>query len=220
MDDLAQHLRKVGADIVDASALIEELRLVKSPLELAHIRKAAAIADTAMIAAREAIGPGVSETELEGVIMQEMMSAGGGYPGIRTMLGSGPRAGTHHGPPTRRRIKQGDLVFIDFCGCYERYHVNVHRTFSLGKPDERWVSLMDKSAGCIDAIQAEIKLGQPMSEVENIAQRYIDSAGIRKYVWWVGGYSLGIAVPPDWCGRHWLQPRSGCRIGPGTWYGF
>jgi Xaa-Pro aminopeptidase len=30
---------------------------------------------------------------------------------------------------------------------------------------------------------------------------------LRKYVWFVGGYSLGIAVPPDWCGNHWVKPR-------------
>ena len=48
-----------------------------------------------------------------------------------------------------------------------------------------------------------------MSQVELISQRYIDEVELRKYVWWVGGYSLGIAVPPDWCGSHWLQPRDG-----------
>ena len=209
MEELAQKIRDTGAEVGDRWTLIEELRLIKSPRELAHVRKAAAIADEAMAAARDAIRPGVSETELEAVIMHHLMTAGGGYPGIRTMLGSGPRAGTHHGPPSRRQIKQGDLVFIDFCGCYERYHVNVNRTFSLGQPDPRWVDLMDKAAGCIDAILSEIKVGQPMSEVEVIAQRYTDEVGLRKYVWWVGGYSLGIALPPDWCGSHWLQPRSG-----------
>ena len=141
--------------------------------------------------------------------MQQLMSAGGGYPGIRTMIGSGPRSGTHHAPPSRRKIKRGDLVFIDFCGCYERYHVNINRTFSLSEPDPRWVDLMDKAAGCIDTVCAEAKLGQPMSTVERIAQRYTDEVGLREYVWWVGGYSLGIALPPDWCGSHWLEPRGG-----------
>jgi Xaa-Pro dipeptidase len=127
------------------------------------------------------------------------------------MVGSGPRSGTHHSPPTRREIRQGDLVFVDFCGCYDRYHVNLNRTFSLGEPDGRWTGLMDKAAGCIDAIQEQVGLGDPLSKVDEVAQRYIDEVGIRKYVWWVGGYALGVAVPPDWCNNHWLKARFGTR---------
>ena len=207
VDALEQRIQSLGAKVVDASSLVEEIRFVKSPLEVAHVRKAAAIADEAMAAARDAMRPGITETELEGVIMGTMMKAGGGYPGIRTMIGSGPRAGTHHSPPTRRQVNPGDLVFIDFCGCYDRYHVNLNRTFALGEPDPRWTKLMDESAGCIDAIVAEIAPGDPLSKADEIGNAYIDAAGLRKYVWWVGGYSLGIAQPPDWCGRHWLKPH-------------
>ncbi len=206
VDALEQRIQSLGAKVVDASSLVEEIRFVKSPLEVAHVRKAATIADEAMAAARDAMRPGITETELEGVIMGTMMKAGGGYPGIRTMVGSGPRAGTHHSPPMRRQVNPGDLVFIDFCGCYDRYHVNLNRTFALGEPDPRWTKLMDESAGCIDAIVAEISVGDPLSKADELGNAYIDAAGLRKYVWWVGGYSLGIAQPPDWCGRHWLKP--------------
>jgi Xaa-Pro dipeptidase len=207
MAALAEGLRAGGATIEDHWTLVEKLRFMKSPLEVAHVRKAAEIGDAAMAAARDAIRPGVMETEIEGVIMGTMMKLGGGYPAIRTMLGAGPRAGTHHSPPTRRKIQKGELVFVDFCGCYDRYHVNVNRTFSVGTPDARWTGLMEKAAGCIDTILAEIKPGDPISRVDAVAQRYTDEAGLRKYVWWVGGYAQEIAVPPDWCGNHWLRTR-------------
>ena len=198
-----------GATIEDGWRMLDEVRLVKSPLEIEHMKTAAAIADEAMTAGRDAIRPGLTETQLEGVIVGTMMAAGGGYPGIRSMIGSGPRSGTHHSPAQRRAIKQGDLVFVDFCGVYDRYHVNLNRTFSLGEPDPRWTELMTKSAGCIDAVLAEAKLGDPMSRVDEIAQAYIDEVGIREYVWWVGGYCQGVALPPDWCNNHWLSPRFG-----------
>ncbi len=207
MEALAGALRDGGAKIEDHWTLVEKLRFIKSDLEILHVRKAAEIADLSMAAARDALRPGITETELEGVIMGTMMKAGGGYPGIRTMLGSGPRSGTHHSAPTRRQIQQGDLVFVDFCGCYDRYHVNVNRTFSLGEPDARWTNLMTTAAGCIDTILSEVKLGDPISKVDAVAQKYTDDAGIREYVWWVGGYGQEIAVPPDWCGNHWLNPR-------------
>ena len=207
MEALAGALRKGGATVEDHWTLVEKQRFVKSDLEIQHVRKAAEIADLAMVAARDTIRSGIMETEIEGVIMGTMMKAGGGYPGIRTMIGSGPRSGTHHSPPTRRQIKQGDMVFVDFCGCYDRYHVNINRTFSLGEPDPRWTGLMTKAAGCIDTILSEIKLGDSLSKVDAVAQRYTDQSGIREYVWWVGGYAQEIALPPDWCGNHWLNPR-------------
>ena len=207
MEALASALRAGGATIEDHWTLVEKKRFIKSDLEMQHVRKASEIGDQAMAAARDAIGPGVMETEIEAVVMGTMMKAGGGYPGLRTMLGSGPRSGTHHSAPTRRQIQKGDLVFVDFCGCYDRYHVNINRTFSVGEPDPRWTDLMTKAAGCIDTILSEVKLGDPLSKVDAVAQRYTDEAGIRKYVWWVGGYAQEIAVAPDWCGNHWLNPR-------------
>ena len=209
METLAAALRGSGATVEDHWMLIEDKRFIKSELEIRHVRKASEIADLSMAAARDAIRPGVMETEIEGVIMSTMMKEGGGYPGLRTMLGSGPRSGTHHSAPTRREIKQGDLIFVDFCGCYDRYHVNLNRTFSLGEPDARWTDLMNKAVGCVDAVISEVKPGDPLTKVDAVAQRYTDEAGIRKYVWWVGGYAQEIAVSPDWCGNHWLSPHFG-----------
>lgn len=206
---LKSDMQERGADVVDESLLIERIRLVKSPLEIALLRRAAAMADEAMAAGRDAIAPGRMETEIEAAIMQSLMRAGAGYPGIRTMIGSGPRAGTHHGPPAQRRIKNGDLVFIDFCSCLNRYHVNLNRTFSHGAPDRRWKDLMQRSAGCMDAILAEVKPGDLWSKVAKVGDRHLEREGLNKYVWWTGGYALGIAVPPDWVGSFFAEPREG-----------
>ncbi len=223
MDELVGKLEAGGASISDEWRMLDEIRMVKSPLEIAHMRKASAIGDEAMAAARDAIRPGLTETQLEGVIMGTMMGAGGGYPGIRTMIGGGPRAGTHHSPAQNRAFKQGDIVFVDFCGVLDRYHVNVNRTFSIGEPDERWTDLMNKAAGCIDAIVAGSKLGDRLSEVDAIGQAYLDDAGLREYVWWAGGYCQGVALPPDWCNNHWLTTRFGMqdrKLEPGMFFNY
>ena len=206
IDSLSDCLTEAGATVSDASFLIEEIRLIKSPLEIALMRKTANIADAAMAAARDAIRPGILETEIEGILIGAMMAAGGGYPALRSMIGSGPRSGTHHAPAQARAVKAGDLVFIDFCACLERYHINLNRTFSLGEPDPRWRDLMDRSAGCIDAVVAGIAPGDSLYKVHAIADDYIDRNGLRPYCWYNGGYVLGIAVPPDWVGVHRTHP--------------
>ena len=206
IDSLSDCLTEAGATVSDASFLIEEIRLIKSPLEIALMRKTANIADAAMAAARDAIRPGILETEIEGILIGAMMAAGGGYPALRSMIGSGPRSGTHHAPAQARAVKAGDLVFIDFCACLERYHINLNRTFSLGEPDPRWRDLMDRSAGCIDAVVAGIAPGDSLYKVHAIADDYIDRNGLRPQCWYNGGYVLGIAVPQDWVGVHRTHP--------------
>lgn len=204
---IGDRLAEAGAQIVDGSYLIEDVRLVKSPREVAVTREAGVIANRALKAARDAMRPGVRETEIEAVLCAELMNGGCGYPGIRTMIGSGPRSGAHHGPATHRRLKEGDVVHIDFCASLHRYHMNLSRSFGIGKIDPRWHEVMDKSAGCIDAIVAEVKSGEPMSRIQEVADAYIDAAGLRQWVWFIGGYALGISMPPDWVHRHRPAPR-------------
>ncbi len=208
LEAIGGRLREAGAaEITDGSTLIEDVRLVKSPREVAVIREAGRIADRAMTAARDALTPGLRETEITAVILSELMRAGCGDPGIRTMVGSGPRSGAHHSAATQRRLKAGDLVHIDFCAALHRYHVNLSRTFAVGNPDPRWLDLMARTAGCMDAIMAEVKPGQSMARIQEVADAYTDAAGLRPYVWLIGGYTLGIAMPPDWVGRHRPAPR-------------
>ena len=148
-----------GASVVDGSWTVDHVRLYKSPREMEVVRKAAAIADIGMEAARDAIAPGVSETELEAAIMYAMMKEGGEYPAIRSMIGSGPGTSTHHRAPTQRRIKHGELVTVDFCSSYLRYHVDVARTFSVGEPDSRWVDMMEKSSRSVEVVQEGSQAG-------------------------------------------------------------
>lgn len=209
MKQLVRALEGTAITVEDHATLVEEVRLYKSPLEIACMRKAAAIAETAMGAAREMIAPGVMETEIQATIMYSMMNNGGGDPAIRCMIGSGSRSGTHHSPAQHRQVGKDELVFVDFCAALHRYHVNLNRTFSTGNIDVRWHDLMDKSAGCIDEVVNRIGPGDKWSRVQEIADRYTDRQGIGDYVWFVGGYALGIAMPPDWVGEYWVKPRAG-----------
>ncbi len=73
---------------------------------------------------------------------------------------------------------------------------------------------MDRSAGCIGAIVGAVRPGEPMSRIQEVADAYTDAAGLRPYVWLIGGYALGIAMPPDWVGRHRPGPREDVPMPP------
>lgn len=209
MTELEKLLRAGGAEVLDESQLIEKIRLVKSSLKIDVIRQASVMADRAMIAARDVIKPGIMETEVEAAIMYSLMKDGCGYPGIRTMIASGCRAETHHSPATHRRIKDGGLIIVDFCSSLHRYHVNLNRTFSLGQPDQRLVDLMNTSSGSMDEIIAWVKPGDPWSKVQTIGDGYLAEQELDSFVWFSGGYALGISVTPDWVGSFFVSPLGG-----------
>lgn len=207
-----------GADIADGSDLVEDVRLIKSPREVAVVREAAAIAVAAMAAGRDAITAGMRETELEGVIVAEMMKRGGGYPGIRSMIGGGPRAGLHHGPASHRVFRQGDVIHVDFCAALHRYHVNICRAFALGDVDQRWVDLFARNAPMMDTLVAEVRPGDRMDKMHHVATAFAERHDLARYDWLIGGYTLGVAIPPDWVGRHRPSPREAIpppRLDPG-----
>ncbi len=197
-------LVEADATVVDGSWTVDRVRLVKSPLEVVCVRRAAVIADAAMAAIRRELRPGMTEIEVQGLAQYTMAKLGGEEPAIRTVVRSGPRAGARHALPSERAIERGELVDIDFSASYRRYHANIDRTFAVGEVDRRWHDLLQRASGSIDAVVAAVKPGESARRICEVADAYIDSVGLRPYVRWINGYDLGIGIPPEWVGHTFL----------------
>ena len=115
--------------------MVRELRWVKSPLERAAMREAAAIADAGMRAARDALAPGVTELEVYGEMVRALARAGGENTAITQPVLFGTKTNAAHALSTRRVLQPGEPVMIDLSGVRHRYHVNLARMFHLGEPE-------------------------------------------------------------------------------------
>ena len=209
INEIKQGFADAGANVVDGSWVVDRVRLVKSAPEIEVMRKAASIADKAMETVRGSIRPGVTETELAGVVLHAMMKEGGGDPAIRAAVRSGPRFAARHSAPSHRKLQQGDLVWINHCGSYHRYHADLGRLFSLGEPSPKWRELMDKTCGSVDHVISKVRPGDPTGVAQKAMDEYADSMGLRPYVAYVSGYNMGIAIPPDWVGHTFIDPDTG-----------
>ncbi len=205
-------LTEKGAEVVDGSWLVDDLRLIKSNLEADTMRRAAQIADIAMTEVGEAICVGTTEMELAGIALAAMMREGGGDPAIRVAVRSGPRFVARHSAPSPRKLCAGELVWVNFCGSFHRYHADLGRLFSLGEPDERWVGLMDRASGIADEVLGACAPGDPTQSLQDCADAAVDAAGLRSQVALIGGYDMGIAIPPDWVGHTFTQSARGFTI--------
>ena len=116
----------------DASDLVSALRLVKSDDELAHVRRAAELADDALAEAERLCAPGAFEGDILAAMQGAVFRGGGEYPGNPFILSSGPDALLCRDKAGRRRLAERDQLTIEFAGAYCRYHAALMRTLVVG----------------------------------------------------------------------------------------
>jgi Xaa-Pro aminopeptidase len=124
--------RRAPVRLVDARLSVHELRLVKSPDEVAVQRRAAAITAEAHTAAMRAARPGVNEAEIEALIDYTFRRRGGTGPGYPTIVGGGVNATILHYVENAAPLAAGELLLVD-AGCeVDGYTADVTRTFPVG----------------------------------------------------------------------------------------
>lgn len=184
--------------LLDGSGLVEPLRRVKSKPEIEQMEKSAAANDAGMRAGLEAVSEGASENDVAAAIMNAAIKAGSEYLGMDPFVTSGPRSGVPHTTWRRRRIENGDLVALETCACYNRYHTATFRTVGVGRIPQL---ALDMYKTCEEGLAAAIENlcpGNTCADVHNACQKVIDRDGFTDGYRKRTGYSIGISFAPDW----------------------
>ena len=134
------------ADLQDASDLVSRLRLVKSPAEIAYVRKAAELADLALDEAHRLTGPGADEGEILAAMQSVIFRNGGDDPANEFIIGSGPDALLCRYKTGRRKLDAQDQLTLEFGGVYRHYHSCLMRTIPVGKVPARQVEIVENEA--------------------------------------------------------------------------
>ncbi len=191
---------QAGMKVVDAADIVRDTRRIKSPLEMDCIAEASRIADIGIQAAAASIRPGVTELEVFGEIIAAMTKAGGEFPGILPPVVSGFRSNCSHPIASRKIIEHGERVNVDVSGVFNRYHSNIARSFHVGEPAKDVQDFHNRVVGVFDVIDAMLKPGLDVTEMLRAVHAYYKDQGLLDEAYWIGGYELGIAFPPDWVG--------------------
>lgn len=119
----------VPDDISDVRKLLDEMRLYKSPFELAIMQRSADIASAAHNRAMQFVRPGHMEYEVEAEFLHEFYRNGAQAPAYTSIVASGANACTLHYNANNAQIKAGDMLLID-AGCeLDGYASDITRTF-------------------------------------------------------------------------------------------
>lgn len=123
------------AQLVDGDAVMQGVRLIKTPADIALMQEAAAIGDAVTESAIRAVRPGVREWDVVAEAMHTLFRLGGEMAHLATPFVA---SGEHMSPPNRfasdKIIREGDLVFIDIGAQYNGHFADVGRTVICGTP--------------------------------------------------------------------------------------
>jgi Xaa-Pro dipeptidase len=199
------------AQLVDASGLPERVKLVKSPREIACLRRAAAFTDTGIRAALGAAAEGRTDNDVAAAAYHAMMSAGSEFLSIPAIVNAGPYTGVSHSTHKRHPLRRGDVLFLELGGCYQRYSAPCMRSATIGPPADDAKRL---TAGCLAALSemhAVMRPGTTFDEVSRAGARGVAQAGAG--LDWGGdyGYPVGAGFPPHW-GDYTCRIRMGSSV--------
>jgi len=197
-------------DLADATGLVNWQRLVKSPAEIARMRRAAGIVEAMHKRILEVAEPGMPKNRLVAEILHAGVIGAGGhwgdYPAIVPMAPSGLDATAPHLTWDDRPMQRGEAHFFEIAGVYRRYHCPQSRTLFFGEPPATY---RRAEAAVQEATEAALAKARPGNTCEDMAVAFYETLGrhgFRKDS--RTGYSIGLSYPPDW-GERTLSLRRG-----------
>lgn len=172
----------------NSSALLREMRLIKTKEEMDRIIKSSKITEKAIKTSFEQVMAGMTETELEWIIRRNLLEDKVDVALININFGENDLL-----RPTERKLEEGDFIRIDLASKYEQYYGDVARTVIFGAPSTKlqkaYNAIQKAHDATIDAIELNIKC----SEIFNTTKDSLKESGY-SYESPLVGHGIGICV--------------------------
>lgn len=183
-----------GATLVDASLLVDRVRVIKSSAEIKYIRGAAQIAEIEQRVAYATICDGATEAQVAAAVFAAGVNAGCEYTGLPHHVMSGYRYDVCHANWSPKIVRQGELVLLELYGCLERYHATQMRTIAIGDVCDDVKRAADIVIAAQDAAIEAMRPGASARDIDALVRAPIRK--IRPEYYNRSGYSTGIGFPP------------------------
>ncbi len=185
-------------ELTPTAGLVEGLRMVKSPEEIARMRRSMETASEALDRAMKSVRPGLREFELAAELDHWMRKLGASQPAFETIMASGTRSALPHARPTDKRLKNQELLLVDFGAVRNGYVSDVTRMAYLGHPPAKvrrvYQAVLDAQLAAIAAVRE----GATCGSIDQAARRVLRAHGLDKAFVHSTGHGLGLEIhePP------------------------
>ena len=172
-------------NIIDASSLIGNMRLIKDEHEINLIRKACDISAEAHIEAMKSVKDGDNEQQIESLYINEFSKRGARFPAYNPIVAGGENACVLHYVENNQNLKSTELLLVD-AGCeYKMYAADITRTFPIsGKFSEEQLQIykivLDAMNAAIDCVKEGNNIMQPQETSEKVITKGLVELGLLK----------------------------------------
>ena len=194
--EFKQLKKTVKARFRTISGIIETVRSIKDQSEITTIKSAAAISTKALAQTLPYIKPGVTESELAGMLDFQIRKLGARN-SFETIVAFGPNGSRPHHQPGTRKLRKKDAVLIDFGAKYKGYCSDITRCFVIGGISAFYKKVYDAVEQAQAAAIKTIKPGVKITQVDAAAREVIDKTDLPVYAHGTGhGFGLEIHEDP------------------------
>lgn len=193
---------------------------LKSDRELDLMRQAGRITAGTLLLLKEAAKPGVSTAELDKIAADELKKRGAkpaflGYHGFPASLCISINNEVVHGIPSpKRKLKEGDIVGLDFGCVVEGFYGDSAITVPVGKVSAEAEKLIKVTRESLEKAIAAVQVDARLGDVSSAVQRHCESNGfsvVRDFV----GHGIGRALHEDPPVPNYGKAGTGMRLSPG-----
>jgi len=194
-------------------------RLVKTPEEIARLRRACQAAAEILDETGRAVAPGVTTDHLD-VVCHDACIRHGGYPSPLNYHGYPKSICTSvnevicHGIPDSRPLADGDIVNLDVTIYLDGVHGDTNATYGVGSVDDASLELMQVTRECLERAIAVVGPDVPMNEIGRAIQTHAEARGlgvVRSFV----GHGIGDSFHMAPQVPHYFDPRLTTRMQTG-----
>jgi len=180
-----------GAEAVLASLVLRDLRMLKTPDEVAALAAAGAAIDRVQAAVPGLLRPGRTEREVGRDIAAAILAEGHQTVDF-VIVGSGPNGASPHHEVSDRVLTAGDPVVVDIGGSMAGYCSDCTRTYVLGEPSVELAALYDVLAHAQQAAREQVRPGVAAQSVDRVARDIIAAAGHGEHFMHRTGHGIGV----------------------------
>jgi Xaa-Pro aminopeptidase len=179
-------------EVVSSDPIMDPLRMIKDPEELALLAEAQRIAGLGMDRARELLRPGVTAHEIATEATYAMMRAGAEGTSTPIYVNFGVETCMLHGRLSPAPLERGQLALIDLTPTVDGYCANLARTFVLGQPDARQAQLIAAYREIVTAVRAGMQSGVTVAQLDARAGEVCVAHGFGDYQVYGIGHGIGL----------------------------
>jgi Xaa-Pro aminopeptidase len=191
-----QHLKEAAGRVrfKPAGGMVEELRMVKSPAEIATIRASVKLNSAAVEQALGRFRGSMTEVDLAAEIEYRMRRLGADGPAFETIVASGERSALPHARPTDHPIQADRLLLVDVGATVAGYASDMTRTLAVGKLSAKvrrmYRAVLESQLAAVDAV----KPGVPCGAVDRAARDVLRGYGLERLFVHSTGHGLGLEI--------------------------